>query len=436
MGCVIDHLQRDQRVRVLREFTDLRRTRVRAGVEGVIREMDVDWIRNEIWIDWEREGSIQRLVFDLRGKEGPGNGRMKAFFEARESVLPPSRPEVHAEGISRFGDNGPSVKHRSPGAPLVSGPITPGTSLGERTVACACDPAFHRSLVPASELCVSACLRCGTLSVTQRVGDDGRFSGEPVTDHLVVEISNPVARWLTRWPRVKIDYAGAPNRWPMAGEWVRYPTLYYPADLRCDSIEELSRTEGLLLQAQARSSRVPPLRRAGWPQVPPPLGMPSSLRGFVQLWESLQLDEQTDLETLIYLAQLRSPASAVAAELLLRRQDCLQVLRQALRSDDAVWRSAGMAMAREFEGDAARLTEMILEVLSRASLEPSSEVPERVSGWQVIESMLVVIGDRKLNSSDVVLALLTLQRRLARVDPSTSAAIGIILRELKSSSPG
>lgn len=432
MGCVIDHLRADHEVRVLRDFVDQRKIRVRAGEQGVIRWMDVDFGQDEIYLDLERQGAIQRLVFGLSSKEGPGSGRMREFFELGQFV-----PESRAMPAKGAGSVGTRDRHTA-GQSQCSADAARGEAprravcLDGVAVACGCDPLFHRSLIPAGHICVHACLRCGTVTCAERIGDDGRYTGEAFMAYRPVEVPGPVLRWLAMWPRVSIDHAGAPSRWPMSADLVRYPTLYYPADLRCETSEELSTAEARLTREQVTLSRTEAVRNAKCPSVRPPAGMPPMLQGFVSLWEALQLSKDSDVTTLIYLAQLRSPASVVAADLLIRRADAFEILRQALDSNDATWNSAGIAMARDFRGDRVRLADLLLTAISQASLAPSPEVPGRVVGWSRLESLLVAVGDLRLNSPEVIGGLAALRHRLSRSDDTLRTAIDVILQELHS----
>jgi hypothetical protein len=86
MGCVIDHLQVDHRVTVIQDFTDVRGIRRKAGESAILRSMDLDWLRQEIVIVWERDGVKETLTFALAAKEGPRNGRMRDYFSVGERV--------------------------------------------------------------------------------------------------------------------------------------------------------------------------------------------------------------------------------------------------------------------------------------------------------------------------------------------------------------
>jgi hypothetical protein len=86
MGCVIDHLQSDHRVRVRQDFTDARGARHFAGEEAVLRSMNLDWSRQELLLEWEREGVRETLYFALAAKDGPRSGRMRDYFFLEERV--------------------------------------------------------------------------------------------------------------------------------------------------------------------------------------------------------------------------------------------------------------------------------------------------------------------------------------------------------------
>ena len=95
MACVIDHLIRDHRVMVLQNFRDARGVAHCAGEIAVLRSMEIDWPRQEIRIEWERERHEETLYFSLAAKDGPGNGRMRQYFAVGERM---PLPEDTLEG--------------------------------------------------------------------------------------------------------------------------------------------------------------------------------------------------------------------------------------------------------------------------------------------------------------------------------------------------
>jgi hypothetical protein len=95
----IDHLRVDYRITVLREFTDAADITMRASETGVIRDMSWDQLRDEIFIEIERDTNTLdantrnantrnaervRLRFSLKAQSGPRNGHMREFFEIGE----------------------------------------------------------------------------------------------------------------------------------------------------------------------------------------------------------------------------------------------------------------------------------------------------------------------------------------------------------------
>jgi len=93
MACSVDHLRPGVRVRVLRDFSDKRGTRHRAGVEAVIRDIRLDLGRAEFTITWERAGLIEALTFSLTAQDGPRHGRMKDYFGVASATVGESREQ-------------------------------------------------------------------------------------------------------------------------------------------------------------------------------------------------------------------------------------------------------------------------------------------------------------------------------------------------------
>lgn len=144
MACTIDHLRVDHHVLVLRDFTDLAGRKIRAGETGILRGLGLDFGPMEIWIDLERHGARDKLRFPLRATEGPRNGHMKEYFamgHAIEQPPAPARPTANPE-LEK------PTRSKSPFQSYVGKQAPNDTNLGEGRVACDCDPAFHRELLP------------------------------------------------------------------------------------------------------------------------------------------------------------------------------------------------------------------------------------------------------------------------------------------------
>ena len=89
MALSIDHLRVDHRITVIREFEDAKGKRMYVGDTGVLTGMDWDQVQREIYLEIKCAAKKVRLVFSLTSKTGPGNGRMRDYFEIGEDVTPP-----------------------------------------------------------------------------------------------------------------------------------------------------------------------------------------------------------------------------------------------------------------------------------------------------------------------------------------------------------
>lgn len=436
MGATIDHLRADLHVTVIRDFVDARGAAHAAGEQAVLRRLDLNWSTFDLEIEWERNGVRETLHFRHGAKDGPRNGRMREYFEVGEHMPEPrtrpaqAAPDTAAESIPvRIARRGPAIS-----LPSTSGRQLPAdTSLEERWVACACEPEFHRwVLMEPRHLHVGACLRCGTVTVTKMVGDDGRFHGNAWHAYLTVAVSDEILAWLARWPRVKVtrrDHV----RWPMADELVERDVLYYPADVRCETHSELAKLEDALEREQHSLTPGERLRDLVARLGPPPASLPESLSDFAQVWDALQVAPESDLATLLFTAQLRHRASNVGVDLLRRRPDVFEVMVEALRSEDPVWQSAGHALARAWRPVDPRMASVLIELLPTLSLAPLPDVPGRIVSCARYEALFVLIADLHVATPAMFAALKQLKLRLLRHDLSLVRSLQIVEQGLKES---
>lgn len=418
MACTIDHLRADHAVRVLRNFTDARGRSHRAGETAVVRQMGFDSQAFEIWIDWEQQGVVARLYFSLRTATGPGNGRMREYFELGEDApvsAPPLPAVTKAEDAPPARPRGKAFPGRHPAAE---------TQLGEVAVACDCDPAMHRAVL-IEFTGVNACLRCGTVTCTRSVGDDGRFTGDSWQAFIAVAVSQEVLEWLAQWPRMQVR-RHLSHRWPMADGLGRRDVIHLPAETRCETAAELVALEDRILLQR---------RPVEFPAEKPPVELTGSLRAYGQFWAALPLSAQRDLTQLVPLADFRHPASGVVVERLLRRSDVFEVMVDALRNPDGATQSAGVALARAARPIDPRLPGVLIGILEGLPLTLRADAPDRIVSWSRYEELLVVIGDLQLGTPEMIATLKAQQRRLARLDSDLVRAIGIILRELSGAPP-
>ena len=99
MACTIDHLRVDHRLEIISDFTDARGVRHRAGESGVLRRMELDWPRQEIEIEWEREDAREKMFFSLAAKQGPRNGAMRVISPSTCSGSGPAAFEVMSRAL-------------------------------------------------------------------------------------------------------------------------------------------------------------------------------------------------------------------------------------------------------------------------------------------------------------------------------------------------
>lgn len=438
MATTIDHLESHHRYTVIRGFTDMTGLRVPFEATGVIRRISLDPGYSTIFIDWDRDGpngasTPERLTFDFKATDGPRNNHMRDYFEKGEVVMPPREPKPKQPTAEPEPQQQPSARSfaglngRQPQGEI---------SLDDQTVACDCGKAFHRAIWPThGELRVNACLRCGVVTVTKQVGDDGRFTGNAWTAYLTVPVAQQTVDWLARFPRAAINYSGAPWRWPMSGTLVRYPTLFYPADTRVSDEQELGRLEDVLFAAQSPLSRADRQSSACGDIPAPPSGAADQFGHFVYVQRTLDLRPSSDLETLRRHAHLLNASSELAAALLLRRKDAYDTMMDWLVSTDEDTFSAGIAMLRDsrplFSGpDDPKLAPALLDILNSLPTGKLKDVPDRIESCQRFESILVAIADLGANSMQMQDGLRALRVKLARKDRTLLEAMGKVLNEL------
>lgn len=298
------------------------------------------------------------------------------------------------------------------------------TLMGGVAVACDCDPALHRP-VSIESTGVNACLRCGTVTCTRSVGDDGRHTGNAWQSFLAVPVSPDLIEWLAEWPRLTIRRHQS-HRWPMSDGLGKRDILFLPANTHCETAADLVALEDRLLGR--------PLE-AEFPSAPPPAELTGPLLPYARFQEALRTTADGDPAQMLPFADPRNPASTVVVERLLRRPDVVEILLGALRSPEGLVQSAGVALARAVRPVDPRLPGVIIEILQSLPLTRSAQTPDRLRHWARFEELLVVIGDLQLKTPEMLAALKALQRRLVRLDHDLVRAIGIILRELSGEPP-
>lgn len=107
MAPTIDHLRVDHVIHVIHEFVDADGAPHFVGEAGLITELKYDWGTGEITMTWNREGRAESMRFLRESTTGPGNGRMKQFFEMGEYVPAPIEGKRLIPGIGYVPEKPP-----------------------------------------------------------------------------------------------------------------------------------------------------------------------------------------------------------------------------------------------------------------------------------------------------------------------------------------
>ena len=455
MGAVIDHLREGQTVRVIRPFTIGTDVACQVGDTGVLHKIRLDWVTQEILIEWERANVREVLRINDAATDGPRNGRMRDYFEViepdpvvpvRSTVenanlrhttpgspsMPPPLPPPLPPAAPEMADPPKAYEPRRPEAKFAGKKPAAGASLEELRVACDCDPALHFTVLSSmGEIGVAACLGCGTVTCTRCVGDEGRYTGNAWHAYLVEDVPGDALAWLSQWPRTT-DLAKNRIYWPTWPTWVRDEPIYFSARTRCRSREELSALEQKLARDAADQTPGERLRRAGFPTKPPPKSLPTQFSGFRDVWNTLQLTPDSPVSELIRAAQLGKPANAVAADTLVRRRDNEQLMLDALRSSDPAERIAGheMALLQTNPAVQAKLGPVIIDILESLPMTPRQDMPDRIASWGRYDALLVLVQTLKISTPAMREALIKQQHRLIRHDHELIRGIRAVLDAL------
>lgn len=418
MAATIDHLRADHHVEVLKDFTDARGVSRRAGEMGVLRAMGLDSATMELWIEWEYAGVTERLFFALRAPTGPGNGRMREYFALGPEVVPAVVPhEVTPVATPAVPVVSPPAPSRAASSMRAHPPA--GTNLGDVAVACACDPALHRSVLTRGSG-VNACLRCGTVTYTHTVGDDGHHTGNWWTAFIVEDVSEALWRWLARWPRVHVRHHDL-SGWLRPAGLRRDETVYLSAELRCDTISILT---------DAEAAQRPGVEGCDFPLQASPENLPPRLLPFAQFATAVRLSPESDLADLIASADPQNAACALAVSKLMARQDAHEVMVSALRHDESSWQGAGAAMAHAARPFDPRLPKVLLDILNDLPIRPHAAMPDRLASRARWNELLAVIASHPVDTPEIRATLPRLQRAVARLDADLAGHIGEVLRVL------
>lgn len=148
----------------------------------------------------------------------------------------------------------------------------------ERGVDCDCSPELYRPVMhdPTGwNLRVTACLCCGTVTVTESMVEEPRPHDVRLLGNRICAVEPEVLAWLGEWPRFA---------WSV---YEKDRNIYLPAALRCASEKELLEAEQSALGALAGILVGDRRKIVGCPAKPPPKTLPSYLSHFARVWKDL-----------------------------------------------------------------------------------------------------------------------------------------------------
>jgi hypothetical protein len=161
----------------------------------------------------------------------------------------------------------------------------------------------------------------------------------------------------------------------------------------------------------------------------PPADLSSTLRGYDHLWTALHLRADAEVSVLLQYAQPGVLGGALATDVLLQRADTFQVMSEALRSSDDAMRRAGFSMARDMTPVDPRIADLLVDLLSTLTLEPSPTVPGQVVSHARFSMLFLLAAEVNVSSPRLLAVLRALMRPLARRDATLVDYVRIAVRE-------
>lgn len=265
-------------------------------------------------------------------------------------------------------------------------------------------------------------MRCGAVSCTEALGDDGRGSGQAHTVYRAVALPEQVLPWLACWPRVTPRHQEP--LWWMHASLHRSASIYLPAALRCTSSAALAAEEARHQDLRQTLGLRATLRHCGVPADPPPDVLPQRFAPYAKVWHDLRLQASSDVTHLIDRAE---DDSALAAELLAARHDAVELLHRTLASGKPC---ATLAMLRAAPRPPADLTGALIDALGAVVMTPHPTAPNRIANWFGVQVLLLIVAEHHCFSRAMSATLRALMRRVARHDAALASQAGVVLREL------
>jgi hypothetical protein len=242
-----------------------------------------------------------------------------------------------------------------------------------------------------SNVRVTACSRCGAVTVVESIVDEPHPNDVQCVGNVVVAVDADALSWLSSWPRLTGDYRDYSN------------PIYIGASVRALDEATLVTIEERERAAQKPLSGRDRLLRAGVPKSPAP-ALPRALARFGQVFLGLALDGNTPYEEL--LPHVLTFARFLALDVLSRRPDFEAETVALVRSDDLDRRALGATIVSALGLATPSVSNALERWIDRASdAEPSD-----------MHLLLHTIGCLGRSASSLIPALDRLAERLGNAD--------------------
>ncbi len=207
-------------------------------------------------------------------------------------------------------------------------PLTP------KPVRCDCPAEFVMSILDTlpGDVQMAACMKCGCSDLADPVVSEDRPHDVQFHGYRLYDLSEEARDWASAWPRFTV---------------VNGRRVYLAANARFESGAECKASVAAAAEHQAGVTLRETLLALGIPSGPPP-SLPDALAGFIEIWEGLQLNQETPVGQLLDAATRFNGPNQLAAEVLSQRSDLPELAVLLLRSSELARRGYGRFLVKDF----------------------------------------------------------------------------------------
>jgi hypothetical protein len=207
--------------------------------------------------------------------------------------------------------------------------------LMEKLVVCNCPAEFVLSILgplPGNTE-MAACMKCGRSDLGDAMVSEDHPHDVQFLGYRRYDLSVEARAWASAWPRYSV---------------VDDTRIYLPAMVRFQTVAELHAAVAAAAAQQTGTALREKLLALGIPSSGPPASLPEQLAGFVEIWNGLQLNDQTPVDQLLDAATRFNGPNRLAADVLARRTDLQQLAVLLLWDPDEQRRYSGRYLVKQF----------------------------------------------------------------------------------------